>query len=233
MQKDRSETLELPPRCVEKGWQRHAWLYDPIVKILFLPFGGESRFRKKLVDSAGLKEGEHVLDACCGTGTLTSLLAERVGKSGTVTGIDISYRLLEIASKKANKALPLSFRQASCIDIPFSDNHFDKIFISFGLHEIAEADRQKSLKEINRVLKFKGSLFIMEYNLPRMTLSRFIVKSFHRLFENEEAYRMLFNGTLLTGLEQAGISIRHKQLMGAGVFQILHANKALSIKARY
>ena len=226
MPQNESKVLELSSNCAEKGWQRHAWLYDPIVKILFLPFGGEGRFRKALVDFAGVKEGEQVLDACCGTGTLTYLLAERVGRTGAVTGIDLSYRLLEIAAKKAKKVLPLTFRQASCADIPFPEDNFDKIFISFGLHEIAEADRQNSLQEINRVLKSDGSLFILEYHLPQAVLTRFTVKAFHRLFEDEKAYRMLLDGTLLPELDQAGFSIRRKRLIGAGMFQMLHADKA-------
>jgi len=197
MLQDESKALELPSYCAEKGWQKHAWLYDPIVKIFFLPLGGEGRFRKALVDFAGVKKGERVLDACCGTGTLTHLLVERVGKTGAVTGIDLSYRLLEIATKKAKKVLPLTFRQASCADIPFPEGTFDKIFVSFGLHEVAEADRRNSLQEINRVLESDGSLFILEYHLPQAALTGFTVKTFHRLFEDEKAYRMLLDGTLL------------------------------------
>jgi demethylmenaquinone methyltransferase/2-methoxy-6-polyprenyl-1,4-benzoquinol methylase len=226
MLKDGSKALELSSRCAEKSWQKHAWLYDPIIKIFFLPLGGEGRFRKALVDFAALKEGEQVLDACCGTGTLTYLLAERVGRIGAVTGIDLSYSSLGVAAKKAKKVLPLTFRQASCADIPFPDGNFDKIFISFGLHEIAEADRRESLQEINRVLKSDGSLFILEYHLPQAALTRFAVKAFHRLFEDKEAYRMLLDGTLLPELEQAGFSTRRKRLIGAGMFQMLHADKA-------
>lgn len=216
----------MPSRRAEKGWQRHVWLYDPLIKVFLLPFGGEDSFRKALVDFAALKEGEQVLDACCGTGTLTSLLAERVGETGAVTGIDLSYSSLGVAAKKTKNDLPLTFRQASCADIPFPDGSFDKIFISFGLHELAEADRQNSLQEINRVLKSDGSLFILEYHLPRAVLTGFTVKAFHRLFEDEAAYRMLLDGTLLPELEQADFCIRRKQLMGAGMFQMLHADKA-------
>lgn len=221
-----NKVLELSSRCVEKGWQKHAWLYDPIIKIFFLPFGGEGRFRKALVDFAVLKEGEQVLDACCGTGTLTYLLAERVGRTGAVTGIDLSFSSLGVAAKKAKKVLPLTFRQASCADIPLPDGTFDKIFVSFGLHEITESDRRDSLQEINRVLKSDGSLFIFEYHLPQAALAAFTVKAFHRLFEDEEAYRMLLGGTLLLELEKAGFSTRRKRLIGAGMFQMLHADKA-------
>lgn len=226
MLQDESETLKLPSYCAEKGWQRHVWLYDPMVTIFFLPFGSEGRFRKALVDFAGPREGERVLDACCGTGTLTSLLAERVGRMGAVTGIDLSSELLKKAVKKAKQSLPLNFIQANCADLPFPDSNFDKAFISFGLHEIAEVDRQSSLLELNRILRADGDLFILEYHLPRAFLTRFIVKAFNRLFEDEKAYRMLLDGTLLPELERAAFSIRRKRLIGAGMFQMLHTVKA-------
>ena len=226
MLKKKSEASQLPSHYAEKSWQRYAWLYDPVVKILFLPFGGEGRFRRALVDFADVKEGEQVLDACCGTGTLTLLLAEKVGGTGAVTGIDLSAKLLEEATKKVKKALPLTFSQESCADIPFPDDSFDKVFVSFGLHEIAEADRQNSLQEIYRVLKANGSLFVFEYHLPRAVLAGFAVKAFQKLFEHEEAYRMLLDGTLLPELEQASFNIKRKRLVGAGMFQMLHAGKA-------
>ncbi len=232
LQEGSKAALELPSHCAEKSWQRHAWLYDPIIKIFFLPFGGEGRFRRALVDFAGIKEGEQVLDACCGTGTLTNLLVERVGETGAVTGIDLSNKLLEKAAKKAKRVLPLTFSQASCADMPFPDGNFNKVFVSFGLHEIAEADRQNSLQEIYRVLKANGSLFVLEYHLPRAVLTGFTVKAFHGLFEHEEAYRMLLDGTLLPELEQASFIIRRKRLIGAGMFQMLHVDKASLVEDR-
>ena len=68
----------------------------------------------------------------------------------------------------------------------------------------------------------------MEYNLPRKTFTRLIVKAFHVLFEDGDAYRMLFDNTLLTELKRAGISIERKQLIGASVFQILDTKKTSS-----
>jgi ubiquinone/menaquinone biosynthesis C-methylase UbiE len=223
--KDESRVLELPARGTEQGYWRHARLYDPVLKLFFLPFGGENRFRKALVDFAAPKEGERLLDACCGTGTLTALLAERVDRTGAVTGIDLFSRPLEIVAAKVNKALPVTFRQASCTDMPFPDGSFDKVFVSFGLHEMAEADRGRSLQQVNRVLKTDGSLFVLEYHLPRLFITGFAIKAFHRLFESEAAYRMLVDATLLPALEQAGFVVRRKRLTGAGMFQMVRADK--------
>ena len=225
MIKDRNKALEMPPYYNEERWQRNGWLYDPLLKILLSFFGGEGGFRRKLVDFAELKEGERVLDACCGTGTLTSLIAEKVGKTGAVIGVDLSAKLLELATGKVKKGLPLTFRQASCTSMPFPDGTFDKVFVSFGLHEIPDVARKDSLQEIKRVLKTGGSLFVLEYHLPQAILTSFAIKTFSKLFESEDAYRMLIDSTLLQELEQAGFSIKRRQLIGVNIFQILHAEK--------
>ena len=226
MQPNSSKVSELHTGYVEKRWQKNGWLYDPVVRISFLPFGGEGRFRRALVNFAGVNEGERVLDACCGTGTLTRLIAEKAGKTGAVTGIDLSSELLKKAAKKAKSTAPVTFIQANCSDAPFPDGIFDKIFISFGFHEIAETERHNSLLELNRVLKPDGSLFVFDYHLPSAALAAFTVKVFHRLFEDEEAYRVLLDRTLLPELERAGFRIKRKRLIGAGMFQMLHAVKA-------
>lgn len=226
MQPNSSRVTELPASYVEKSWQKNGWLYDPVVKIFFLPFGGEGRFRRVLVNFAGVNEGERVLDACCGTGTLTQLIAKKAGKTGAVTGIDLSSELLKKAAKKAKNTAQVTFIQANCSDEPFPDCIFDKIFISFGFHEIAETERHNSLLELNRVLKPDGSLFVFEYHLPSVALAAVTVRAFHRLFEDEEAYRVLLNRALLPELERAGFKINRKRLIGAGMFQMLHAVKA-------
>ncbi len=224
MNEDR--TAELSSSDSEERWRRFAWFCYPFMKLSFIPFGGEGMFRKKIIAFAAPEEGECVLDACCGTGMLTSLIAEKVGKTGKAVGIDISARALEKAAKRVKEGLPLTFRQASCAAIPLPDGSFDRVCISFGLHEMSEDDRLKSLVEVKRVLKDDGKFFILEYNLPRSLLKRFAAKAFNKLFESEAAYRMLIDGTLFQDLEQAGFSIKQRQLIGADVFQILHTIRA-------
>ncbi len=210
----------------EKRWRRFGWLLYPFMKVSFLPFGGESNFARKTVAFAAPQQGENVLDACCGAGALTTLIAARVGKTGSATGIDISEKAIKKASKKTRRGLSLAFRQASAAAIPFPDNNFDKVFISFGLHEMDEADRIKSLNEAKRVLKDEGSLFVLEYNLSESFIKRFAVKVFNWLFESRSAYSMLIAGKLPGYLEQTGFNIKRRQTTGAEIFQILHTVKA-------
>lgn len=100
----RNQTVETiaaktPPYYKEEVWNKLASLYNPLVKLILLPFGGEKRFRKTLIDFANPRKGEQVLAVCSDTGTLTSLIAERVGSSGTVIGVDLSVRMINSPGK--------------------------------------------------------------------------------------------------------------------------------------
>ena len=66
-------------------WPRR---YDLLVTLLFAGRGG--RARTDMADTIGLQPGQQVLDVGCGTGTLALALAERVGPSGRVAGVDAS-----------------------------------------------------------------------------------------------------------------------------------------------
>ncbi|MFC1865172.1 class I SAM-dependent methyltransferase [Chloroflexota bacterium] len=220
MNEDRA--VDLPPSDGDRRWGSFAWFHYPFMKLSFIPFGGEGMFRRKTIAFANPGEGEGVLDACCGTASLTALIAEKVGKTGKVTGIDISEKALEKAAQKLKDGFPLTLRQASCTSLPFQNDSFDSVFISFGMHEMSADDRLKSLNEVKRVLKDDGSFFIVEYNLPHFFPARFAVKAFNKIFESQAAYRMLTDGTLLENLKQAGFVIKRQRTLRAGMFQILH-----------
>ncbi|MFC1846861.1 class I SAM-dependent methyltransferase [Chloroflexota bacterium] len=230
MEQSEDRAAVFSPSESDKRWRKFAWFLYPFMKISFIPFGGDGNFRKKTVAFANPRQGESVLDACCGTGALTNMIAEKVGNTGRVNGIDISEKAIRKASDKIKDGLPLTFRQASCAAIPFPDKSFDKVFISFGLHEMGETDRLRSLNEVKRVLKDGGSFFVLEYNLPRFWLKRFAVRAFNWLFESKSAYRMLIDNALPGYLEQAGFSIRQRQTLGAEIFQILHTARASAEK---
>jgi ubiquinone/menaquinone biosynthesis C-methylase UbiE len=94
-----------------------ALFYDALTGALGLFVGGERRFREKIAAAANLQRGDRVLDVGCGTGTLAALMAQRVGETGEVVGIDLSPRMLAVARRKAN--LPqLTLRRGNAEAIP-------------------------------------------------------------------------------------------------------------------
>jgi len=87
--------------------------------------------RQLKVNSYGhlcLRNGDVVLDAGCGPGYDARRMAAIVGKTGQVTGIDLSERMIAIAKAK-HTSLPVSFRTGDVRKLPFPDASFDKIRI--------------------------------------------------------------------------------------------------------
>lgn len=108
-----------------------------------------------------LKEGDRVLDAGCGPGYDAIRMAALVGRTGTVTGIDLSERMIAIAEAKAKcTGLPVSFQTGDVRKLPFPDASFDKIRIERTL-QILENPGQ-ILDEMIRVLRPGGRLLSVE-----------------------------------------------------------------------
>jgi demethylmenaquinone methyltransferase/2-methoxy-6-polyprenyl-1,4-benzoquinol methylase len=219
-----SGELKAPAYYRQEAWDRFARWYDPLLKLVLLPFGGEGRLRRRFVDFAAPKKGEQVLDVCSGTGRLTSLIAERVGDGGKVIGIDLSPGMIRIAREKV-KSPVTRFQSANSESLPFPSSVFHSAFISFGLHEMPESARENTLREIHRTLKPGGHLFVLDYHLPRGVVSRFIIKAFVRLLEEDFSYKMLLEDSLEAEVKRAGFVIERCELVSAGTIQMLRARK--------
>lgn len=104
--------------------------------------------------------GSHVIDVACGTGVLTRSIAEAVGPSGFVAGVDISSDMLSVARQLSDGRLPaIEWRECDAHGLPFSDDSFDVAYCQLGL--MFMADRIKALREMWRVLKPSGRLGVM------------------------------------------------------------------------
>ena len=102
------------------------------------------------------KEGERILDVACGDGVLSLKIAERCCD---VCGIDISEDVIENAKHFAEReGIPCEFKVGSAEDLPYLDEHFDKIICSSSLEHFK--DDVKALKEIYRVLKPYGKVVL-------------------------------------------------------------------------
>jgi len=121
---------------------------------LFVPsvFG---QWAPHLLKAAQISAGDRVLDVACGTGILAREAAALVGSPGLVTGLDISSAMLNVA----NEINPyIEWKQGIAENLPFSDHTFNAVVSQFGL--MFFPDREKSLREMLRVLKPGGCISV-------------------------------------------------------------------------
>jgi ubiquinone/menaquinone biosynthesis C-methylase UbiE len=137
-------------------------LYD--IGVFFYAWGREGRFRARILDVAGVAEGEHVLDVCCGTGTLALAAKDRVGASGVVHGVDAAPEMIERArTKAARRGLEATFHVSSAETLPFADGTFDVVLCTLGVHHLPVAVREPVFAEMHRVLRPGGRVLIVEF----------------------------------------------------------------------
>jgi 2-polyprenyl-3-methyl-5-hydroxy-6-metoxy-1,4-benzoquinol methylase len=135
--------------------------FDLIVALAFL--GRERAFRNRLADLAGLSPGETVLDVACGTGTLAILAKQRVGESGRVRAIDASVEMISRARKKARRAnVDVAFENAFAEALPFADKTFDVVTSTFLLRHLPPEARDRTVREMCRVVKPDGRLLLVD-----------------------------------------------------------------------
>ncbi len=221
---EKGKEIKTPDYYRHHHWEKWSGKYDFVVKLSFIPFGGEGRFRRNVARFGAVKEGEKILDLCCGTGSLTTVIASRVGRAGGVTAVDLSTDMIDIARLKTG-GQPVTFVQASADDLPFKEGAFDKAFISYGMHEMPREVRCGAIKELYRVIKAGSSLYVIDYNLPSNPISHLMIGAFLRIFEEDAAYRLAKEGTLPQELAEAGFGIEQRKLLIGGMFQIIRAKK--------
>ncbi|UCE97102.1 MAG: class I SAM-dependent methyltransferase [Dehalococcoidia bacterium] len=216
-----------PDHYSDEFWEKFARFYNLATKFYLLPFGGEGSFRNEIIKFGQPKAGEQILDVCCGTGTLTMRIAEKVGQQAGVTGIDTSQEMIRIATKKAvKKKLSIKFELASGKSLPFLDNYFDRSFVSLCLHELPNDLRIKVLQEIQRVLKINGYLVVIDFNLSQKLLPRLMIKMFVKFIEKEVAYNFLLKELLGTEIAELGFKLVDKKLILLDMFQLLLFQKS-------
>ncbi len=107
------------------------------------------------------KEGSLILEAGCGVGAQTKIIAKN-NIDSTFVSVDLSIASLEKAevSIKEHDIKNVEFKVADLLNLPFKDNHFDHIFVCFVLEHISQP--KEAIQELKRVLKPGGTLMIIE-----------------------------------------------------------------------
>jgi len=208
-----------------------------------MSFGTHRLWKRHAINLSGIKKGQSVLDVAGGTGDLSKLFHQRVGKEGTVLMSDInSAMLLEGRDKLIDAGIVsgIDYVQANAEVLPFADNSFDCISIGFGLRNVT--DKQKAINSMFEKLRYGGCLIILEFSKVELAslasiydkysfkvipmIGKFVAKDEASYQYLVESIRMHPDQETLKGMiETAGFSrVEYFNLMG-GVVAIHRAYK--------
>jgi demethylmenaquinone methyltransferase / 2-methoxy-6-polyprenyl-1,4-benzoquinol methylase len=140
--------------------------YDKMNSVI--SFQQHIKWRKDTMKKMNVQPGSKALDVCCGTADWTIALAEAVGPTGEVTGLDFSQNMLNVGIEKV-KDLGLNqvkLIHGNAMELPFPDNSFDYVTIGFGLRNVP--DYLQVLKEMHRVVKPGGIAVCLETSQPTL-----------------------------------------------------------------
>ncbi len=124
-------------------------------------------WKRATIGEAGVRAGHKVLDLAGGTGDLAIEFAKQVGDSGRVVLADINAAMLEQGRRRvvdAGVAGHVDTAQVDAENLPFEDNHFDRITMAFGLRNVT--DKDAALRSMYRVLKPGGKCLVLEFSQP-------------------------------------------------------------------
>lgn len=166
-----SPPVDKSPERIRRMFDAVAPRYDWINRLL--SFGVDILWRKfaarKLLHDQ--TDNGDVLDVCCGTGDLAFAFIKRQRKikaERTNYGIDFSSEMIEIAKRKGNRYSTLHFSVGDALNLPFKDCRFSVVAVAFGLRNLC--DIQRGLAEMVRVCKPGGTVAVLEFSMPTLSL---------------------------------------------------------------
>lgn len=156
-----------------------------------MTMGIDKIWRAKAVKRLAPVRPRYLLDIASGTGDLAMILARRL-QPLSVTGIDLSEKMLEVARRKIARAGLgdiISFEQADSLALPFTDREFDCVTVAYGVRNFENL--LAGYREMHRVLRPGGLLAVLELSTPTNPVIR-------RLYDFYAGHIIPFMGRLIS-----------------------------------
>jgi demethylmenaquinone methyltransferase/2-methoxy-6-polyprenyl-1,4-benzoquinol methylase len=160
--------LDKQPNDVAAMFDDVAAKYDLTNDVLSL--GQDRRWRRLVRETVGARRGDTVLDIAAGTGTSSEPFADA---GVNVVPADFSLGMLRVGNRRRPD---LAFTAADALRLPFADDSFDAVTMSFGLRNVVGTS--EALEEFLRVTKPGGSLVICEFSHPRNRAFRTVYSNY-------------------------------------------------------
>ena len=179
------------PEAIAGMFGRVAPRYDLLNHVL--AGGLDVYWRARLVKAVAAQQPARVLDLATGSGDVLLALRRHGAYRDQAVGADFCLPMLQQAHAKGAPNL----LAGDALQLPFSSASFDAITIAFGLRNLA--DRLAGLREMRRLLRAGGRLYILEFSHPVAGLAalyfwylRHVMPHYARLFTPEKgAYEYL------------------------------------------
>ncbi|MGI9824305.1 class I SAM-dependent methyltransferase [Agromyces sp. Marseille-Q5079] len=161
------------PSQVSAMFDRVAARYDRTNTVLSM--GNAPLWRVSTTRAVAPKPGERILDVAAGTGTSSASLA---ASGASVVAADFSPGMIEVGRRRQAHVPNIVFVEADATALPFDDDQFDAVTISFGLRNVNEPD--KALAEFLRVTRPGGRLVVCEFSEPPAPIIRLGYHAYQR-----------------------------------------------------
>ncbi|MHA2143060.1 MAG: ubiquinone/menaquinone biosynthesis methyltransferase [Candidatus Thorarchaeota archaeon] len=160
---------------VQRIFSQVSHTYETINHLL--TFGLDVFWRRKASRLAAKGGGKRWLDVCSGTGETAAYLQKHANGRVSVVTADFSLPMIRVAANK-HGAKQIAMTLADAKQLPYPDNTFDLVIISFATRNINKSREGllEYLREFRRVLKSGGRFINLETSQPE---SRFIRWLFH------------------------------------------------------
>ena len=198
-----------------------------------------------IIEGMRLRGAERVLDVGCGMGEDVFDLATRVGKTGHVTGVDLSVSLIEEARRRADgRKLPVSFEVGDSQALRFEERVFDAVRTERMLMHVPDANQ--ALAEMARVLRPGGRMAVFDIDWdtqfcdsPHRDVTRKVARSFCDGIKHGWIGRSLPRMFKRNGLDDVSVTYRTvtvpfaflQLLLGGHVARAVSAGAISSVEA--